>query len=230
MRGRVPAALLQAAGTRPRIALQVRHLYNPNLEDRWFFVPGIMANVVLIATMILTAMSIVRERELGTLERLMVTPLGHLELVLGKLLPVAALGLLDVALVTAVAVLWFEVPFRGSYAALLLVSALYLVSTLGIGLIISSFARTQQQAMLTAFLVIMPLVILSGFAFPIANMPEPVQWLTWLDPLRHYLEVVRALFLKGSGLDAALPQLGAMALLGLAALALSALRLRRRLA
>ncbi|RMD79446.1 MAG: ABC transporter permease, partial [Gammaproteobacteria bacterium] len=226
--GQLAEALARAGGPAGPLRLEVRHLYNPNLEDRWFFVPGIMANVVLIATMILTAMSIVRERELGTLERLMVTPLGHLELLLGKLLPVAAIGLFDVTLITAVAVLWFGIPYRGSLLALFLGSALYLVGTLGIGLIISSFARTQQQATLTAFFVIMPLVILSGFAYPIANMPEPIQWLTVADPLRYFLVVVRGLFLKGSRLDELLPELGAMALLGCLALALSVLRLRRR--
>ncbi len=225
--GQLNRALQQAAATQPpRIELVERNWFNPNLEDRWYFIPGIMANVVLIATLILTAMSVVRERELGTLERLMVTPLGRLEFVIGKLLPVALIGLFDVLLIMVIATLWFEIPFRGSFPALLVGSLLYLLSSLGIGLLISTYTRTQQQAMLLAFFVIMPLVILSGFAFPIANMPRAVQWLTWLDPLRYYLVVVRDLFLKGSGLFDHGFEYAMMTLLGLASMGLSMLRMR----
>ncbi len=225
--GQLNRALQQAAARQPpRIELEERHFFNPNLTDRWYFIPGIMANVVLIATLILTAMGVVRERELGTLERLMVTPLGRVEFVIGKLLPVALLGLFDVVLILVIAVYGFHIPFRGSLLVLLAGSMLYLLSSLGIGLLISSYASTQQQAMLTAFFVIMPLVILSGFAFPIANMPEPVQWLTWADPLRYYLVVVRDVFLKGSGLLAHGFEFAMMTLLGLISMGLSMLRLR----
>ncbi len=224
--GQLGRALQAARPAALPIALVERNLYNPNRDDRWFFVPGIMANVVLIATLILTAMSVVRERELGTLERLLVTPLGRLEFLLGKLLPVAAIGLFDVALITVIAVFWFEVPFRGSLLALALGSGLYLLSSLGIGLLISSYAGTQQQAMLLAFFVIMPLVILSGFAFPIRNMPPEVQWFTWLDPLRYYLVVVRDGFLKGGGLLDHTFEYAMMAALGTLAMALSMRRLR----
>jgi len=225
--GQLNRALQQASATRPpRVELEERNWFNPNLEDRWYFIPGIMANVVLIATLILTAMSVVRERELGTLERLMVTPLGRLEFVIGKLLPVALIGLFDVLLIMVIATLWFEIPFRGSFPALLAGSTLYLLSSLGIGLLISTYSSTQQQAMLLAFFVIMPLVILSGFAFPIANMPEAVQWFTWLDPLRYYLVVVRDLFLKGSGLFDHGVEYAMMALLGVASMGLSMLRMR----
>ena len=211
---------------RPPLELVVRAWFNPNLDDRDYFVPGIMANVVLIATMLLTAMTVVRERELGTLERLMVTPLARIEFVIGKLVPVAFIGLFDVMLVTLIAVFWFEVPFRGEPLALLFGSMLYLMSTLGMGLLISSYAGTQQQAMLTAFFFIIPMVILSGFAFPIRNMPEWIQAITWLDPLRYYLVVIRDLFLKGGGVGAHLFEYGMMALLGSTALGLSMLRLR----
>ncbi len=224
--GQLQQILRQSQGQSPPLTLEERAWYNPSLEDRAYFVPGIMANVVLIATLILTAMSVVRERELGTLERLMVTPLGRLELLLGKLIPVAAIGLLDVALVTGIAVFWFDVPWRGSLAALFAGSALYLLSSLGIGLLISSLASTQQQAMLLSFFLIMPLVILSGFAFPIRNMPEAVQYLTWLDPLRYYLVVVRDLFLKGGGVADHAFEYGMMALLGMGTMSLSMLRLR----
>lgn len=208
------------------VMLEERAWYNSNLDDRDFFVPGVIANIVLISTMILTAMTVVRERELGTLERLMVTPVGRLEFILAKMLPVACVGLFDVLLVTLVAVFWFDVPFRGDPFALLLGSVLFLMSTLGLGLLISTFSSTQQQAMLLAFFVIMPAVILSGFAFPINNMPRDVQWLTWLDPLRFYLVVIRDVFLRGGGIATHGLEYAMMALLGIIALSLSALRLR----
>jgi len=208
------------------VQLQERAWYNPNLEDREYFVPGIIATVVLVATMILAAMTVVRERELGTLERLMVTPLARLEFLAGKMIPVACIGLFDVVLVTLLAIAWFRVPFRGDPSALLLGSVLYLTSTLGLGLLISSYSSTQQQAMLLGFFVIMPAIILSGFAFPIRNMPVGVQWLTFLDPLRYFLVVIRDLFLKGSGIFDHLFEYGMMALLGGAALLLSAIRIR----
>lgn len=210
----------------PPIQLVTRAWFNPNLDDRNYFVPGIMANVVLIATMLLMAMTVVRERELGTLERLMVTPLARLEFIIGKLVPVALIGLFDVALVTGIAVGWFGVPFRGEPLALLFASMLYLMSTLGMGLLISSYASTQQQAMLTAFFFLMPMVILSGFAFPIRNMPEWIQWLTYLDPLRYYLVVIRDLFLKGGGIGSHIFEYSMMALLGGSAMVLSMLRVR----
>lgn len=216
----------QRAGGQLPVQLQERAWYNPNLEDREYFVPGIIATVVLVATMILTAMTVVREREMGTLERLMVTPLARLEFLVGKMIPVACIGLFDVVLVTVLAIAWFKIPFRGDPSALLLGSVLYLTSTLGLGLLISSYSSTQQQAMLLGFFVIMPAIILSGFAFPIRNMPEGVQWLTFLDPLRYFLVVIRDLFLKGSGIFDHLFEYGMMALLGATALLLSALRIR----
>jgi ABC-2 type transport system permease protein len=213
-------------GRHPPIEVVTRAWFNPNLDDRDYFVPGIMANVVLIATMLLTAMTVVREREQGTLERLMVTPLARVEFIIGKLLPVALLGLFDVLLVTAIAVGWFGVPYRGEPLALLFASMLYLMSTLGMGLLISSFSSTQQQAMLTAFFFLMPMVILSGFAFPIRNMPDWIQAVTYLDPLRYYLVVIRDLFLKGGGVFSHPFEYEMMALLGSVALGLSMLRAR----
>ena len=215
-----------STNSRPPIRLEERAWYNPNLEDREYFIPGIIATVVLVATMLLTAMTVVREREMGTLERLMVTPLARLEFLIGKMIPVACIGLFDVTLVTLLAVLWFNVPLRGELLALLLGSVLYLMSTLGLGLLISSYASTQQQAMLLGFFVIMPAIILSGFVFPISNMPEGVQWLTFIDPLRYFLVIIRDLFLKGSGIFDHLFEYGMMTLLGTAALALSMARIR----
>ncbi len=212
--------------SKPPIELVTRAWFNPNLDDQYYFIPGIMANVVLISTMILVAMTVVRERELGTLERLMVTPLARLEFVIGKLVPVALIGLLEAALVTIITVGWFGVPFRGDPLALLLGSILFLMSTLGMGLLISSYASTQQQAMLTAFFFLIPMVILSGFAFPIRNMPEWIQYVTYLDPLRYYLEIIRDLFLKGGGITSHPFQFGMMALLGITAMGLSLARVR----
>ena len=208
------------------LRMEDRAWYNPNLQDRDYFVPGIIATVVLVATMLLTAMTVVREREMGTLERLMVTPVARLEFLVGKMIPVACIGLFDVVLVTVLAILWFEVPFRGEPLSLLLGSVLYLMSTLGLGLLISSYASTQQQAMLLGFFVIMPAIILSGFAFPIRNMPEGVQWLTYLDPLRYFLVIIRDLFLKGGLFSDHLFEYGMMSLLGIVTLLLSVFRIR----
>ncbi|HTR57961.1 MAG TPA: ABC transporter permease [Casimicrobiaceae bacterium] len=210
----------------PPVTVEERAWFNPNLEDRWFFIPGIMANVLFVSTMMLTAMMVVREREMGTLERLMVTPVGRFEFLIGKMTPVACVGLFDVALITTVALAWFGVPLRGGIAALIVASLFLLASTQGLGLLISSYAATQQQAMLSAMFFIMPMTVLSGFAFPIRNMPQSVQLLTWIDPLRYYLVVVRDIFLKGGGVSDHPFEYAMMLLLGAAALALSAARVR----
>ncbi|MFO1370858.1 MAG: ABC transporter permease [Candidatus Competibacteraceae bacterium] len=215
-----------SAGIEPPVRIEERAWFNENLDDRPYFVPGIIANIVLITTVILTAMTVVRERELGTLERLLVTPVARLEFLLGKMAAVAAVGLFDVALISFIAVVWFDVPFRANVVGLFVGSLLFLMSSLGIGLLISSYAETQQQAMLLAFFVIQPMVVLSGFAFPIQNMPEGVQWLTWLNPLRYYLVVIRDIFLKGSGMGAHGFEYAMMALLGGGALLLSLARVK----
>jgi ABC-2 type transport system permease protein len=151
---------------------------------------------------------------------------ARLEFLIGKMIPVACIGLFDVALVMVLAILWFKVPFRGDLLALFLGTLLYLMSTLGLGLLISSYSSTQQQAMLLGFFVLMPAIILSGFAFPISNMPQSVQWLTFLDPLRYFLVIIRDLFLKGSGIVDHLFEYGMMVLLGTMTLLLSMLRIR----
>lgn len=215
-----------SAGIEPPVQIEERAWFNENLDDRPYFVPGITATIVLITTVILTAMTVVRERELGTLERLLVTPVARLEFLVAKMAAVASVGLFDVILISLIAVVWFDVPFRGNMIGLLAGSLLFLMSSLGIGLLISSYAETQQQAMLLAFFIIQPMVVLSGFAFPIQNMPEGVQWLTWLNPLRYYLVVIRDVFLKGSGIGAHGFEYGMMALLGAAALLLSLRRVK----
>jgi ABC-2 type transport system permease protein len=191
----------------------------------------VLALLLLLVTSMLAAMAIVREREVGTLEQLNVTPLRRWELIVGKLLPYGAIGFFDVLLVTAVAVFWFEVPLRGSLALLLAMSLLYLLCTLGLGLFISTISETQQQAMMTtAFFFLTPMIYLSGFVFPIENMPRIMQYGTYLIPLRYFLVIVRGIFLKGIGFDLLWPQAAAMAAWGSAMLLLAVSRSRKRMA
>jgi drug efflux transport system permease protein len=213
----------------PQVNLESRVWFNPDLRSRNYFVPGVVVNIITVITLMLTAMSIVREKEIGTMEQLMVTPIRPIELMLGKTLPFALVGFIDTALVIVAALLLFHVPFRGSAFLLLGAASLFLLTTLGAGLFISTISRTQQQAMMTTFLFFQPFFMLSGFAFPIRNMPEPVQYLTLLNPVRYFIEIVRGLFLKGSGITVLWPQLLALAIFGVVILSLSAMRFRKRL-
>ncbi|HLO25264.1 MAG TPA: ABC transporter permease, partial [Geobacteraceae bacterium] len=185
---------------------------------------------VLIITMLLSSMAVVREKEIGTMEQIIVTPISRTEFILGKTFPFVLIGFLDVALITAVAFFWFEVPIRGSLLLLFGATALFLMSSLGFGLFISTISNTQQQAMMSAFFFIFPAMLLSGFAFPIENMPEPVQWLTYINPLRYYLVIIRGVFLKGVGMDILWQQLAALACLGFAILTFAVNRFRKTLA
>jgi ABC-2 type transport system permease protein len=206
----------------------VRVWYNPQLVSKDFMVPGVLALLLMLITSNLSAMAIVRERELGTLEQLNVTPLGRFELIMGKLLPYGMLGFIDVLLVMAVAVFWFQVPLLGSPALLLAASVVYLLCTLGLGLFISTISSTQQQAMMTStFFFLVPMIYLSGFIFPIENMPVIIQWITTLIPLRYYLIIVRGIFLKGVGFDLLWPHFAAMGAWGVTVLALAAARSRK---
>jgi ABC-2 type transport system permease protein len=225
-------AALSGRGTaQPLIEADIRVWFNPGLESRVFMIPGILALVLLVVTVNLSAMAIVREKELGTLEQLNVTPLARWELIAGKLLPYAALGMIDVFLVIAVAVGWFEVPLRGSLMLLLGMCLVYLLSTLGLGLFVSTISHTQQQAMMTAsFFFLLPMIFLSGFIFPIENMPTWIQPLTYLIPLRYFLVILRGIFLKGIGLEVLWPQALALLAWGLAILTLATLRSTKRLA
>lgn len=220
----------EAAGPMtPGIDGRIRVLFNPELESRNFMVPGVLALLLMIVTTNLTSMAIVREREQGTLDQLYVTPIGRSELVLGKLLPYGLIGLVDVVLVVAIAVFWFEVPLRGSILLLFAGSLAYLLCTLGLGLFVSTISSTQQQAMMTAtFFFLVPMIYLSGFVFPIENMPQVVQWVTTIIPLRYFLVIVRGVFLKGVGIEILWPQLVAITLWGVTVLGLAALRSRRR--
>ncbi len=211
------------------VTVQTRAWYNPNLESRNFFVPGIIAMIVMLVTLLLTSMAVVREKELGTMEQLMVTPIRPTELIIGKTLPFALVGLADVVLVTVVGVFWFQVPIRGSVLLLFLATCLFLLSSLGIGLFISTVSGTQQQALMGTFFFFAPAVLLSGFNFPIENMPGWIQALTHLNPLRYFLVVIRGVFLKGNGLTILWPQLVALAILGASVMGLSVTRFRKRL-
>jgi drug efflux transport system permease protein len=223
------ATLAAEQGERPTtIEGRVRVWFNPELESRDFMVPGVLALLLLVITANLSSMAIVRERELGTLEQLYVTPLGRWELIVGKLLPYGLIALVDVLLVVAVAVLWFEVPLRGSFSLLFAMSLLYVLCTLSLGLFISTISDTQQQAMMTAtFFFLTPMIYLSGFIFPIENMPAVIQPITYLIPLRYFLVIVRGIFLKGIGLDLLWPQAAAMGAWGVVVLSLAVARSRK---
>jgi ABC-2 type transport system permease protein len=213
----------------PSVEMQQRPWYNPDLDSRWFFVPGVIGSLTFITIVNLTAFGIVREREIGTLEQIMVTPIRPAEFILGKTVPFFLIGLTEVALVALVGALWFQVPFRGSPLALLAGTSLFLISSLAIGLLISTLCSTQQQAFASGFFFLTPAFTLSGFAFPITSMPKVMQWLTYLDPLRYYLIVLRGSFLKGTGLAILWPQMAAMAVLGALLLGISVLRFRKSL-
>ncbi|HUC61245.1 MAG TPA: ABC transporter permease [Alphaproteobacteria bacterium] len=220
------------AGPNPRpvqVTIEERPWYNPDLNGRWFFVPGVVGTLTLVTIVSLTASAIVREREVGTLEQIMVSPIRPAEFILGKTVPFFLIGLAEVALVAVFGTLWFRVPFVGDPLILLLGTSLFLLSTLGLGLLISTLCRTEQQAFASNFFVLNPMFILSGFAFPISSMPTALQWITYLDPLRYYLVVIRATFLKGVGLDALWPDMLGMALLGCGLLGISILRFRKSL-
>ncbi len=221
--GRAPAA--------PLVGSDIRVWFNPRLESRDFMIPGILALLLLVVTTNLSSMAIVREKELGTLEQLNVTPIARWELIVGKLLPYAVLGMVDVLLVIAVALGWFQVPLRGSILLLLAMCGVYLMTTLGLGLFVSSISKTQQQAMITtSFFFLLPMVFLSGFIFPIENMPDAIQPFTYLIPLRYFLVILRGIFLKGVGLETFWPDALALFAWGAVILVLATLRSSKRLA
>ena len=211
------------------VDLQHRTWFNPNFESRLFYVPGVIASIAFLIPIILTAQAIVRERELGTLEQIMVTPVHSWELMVGKTLPFALIGLLDVIMIALIGVFWFEVPLRGNPLVLLSGAVLFLMSSVAIGLFISTICSTQQQAQISTFFFVMPAFTLSGFAFPIENMPEWIQYLTYANPLRYFLVIIRGVFLKANGLDILWPQMVALAVLGGLMILLSSLRFQKRL-
>ncbi len=208
------------------VNLQVVPWFNAGLEDTWFFIPGIIGSLTLMQVVSLTAFAIVREREVGTLEQILVSPIRSVEFILGKTVPFFLIGLADIALVCAIGILWFKVPFVGDPAVLLAGSTLFLLAVVGMGLLLSTYSHTQQQAFALNFFFVNPFFILSGFAFPIAAMPKALQWFTLINPLRYFLIVIRAVFLKGVGFAVLWPDLTAMAALALVMLAVSVVRFR----
>lgn len=221
--------LARAGRDGPPARLALRAWFNPNLESRWFIVPGIVGVLTLVVTMVVTALSVAREREQGTFDQLLVTPLRPVEILIGKAVPGLLIGTLEASLIILLAVYWFGVPLRGEPAALYAGLLLFVLSGIGVGLMISSLAATLQQALLGAFLFLVPAVILSGFATPIENMPPAVQALTYLNPLRYFMIILRGVFLEGLPLARLTDQLWPMALIGLASLSAAGWLFRHRL-
>jgi ABC-2 type transport system permease protein len=217
-------------GRVPGVDLRVRAWYNPNLESRVYNVPGVVGNLMMLMSLLLTTLAVVRERELGTLEQLMVSPLTPAEMIVGKTLPVVGIAMVDLGIITVVATLWFHIPLRGSLALLCLVSLVYVVCGLGIGLLISTISSTTQEAFMTMFMFFLPAMILSGFFFPIENMPVGFQYLSLIDPVRYYVEAVRAIFLKGAGIGALWPEIVALAVMGGLILWFASTRFRKTVA
>jgi drug efflux transport system permease protein len=224
---RVPGGVRTATG---RYELVPRVWYNPDLKSRWFYVPAVIAMVLMLVTMILPSMAVVREKEIGTLEQLSVTPLKSWQLVLGKLIPFLILGLLDMLLVTGLVTGLFHVPLRGSLLVLAFLTFLFLLCTLGLGLLVSTMVRTMQQAMgLCVFVLMVPMIYLSGLIFPVENMPRGFQIASAVIPVKYYANVLRGVFLKGSGLDVLWPEALALLGIGLTVLTLASLRFRKSL-
>ncbi|MFA5143623.1 MAG: ABC transporter permease [Candidatus Omnitrophota bacterium] len=213
----------------PSVELRDRPWFNGNLISRDYYLPGVIATIVTMMSLLLTAMAIVKEKEIGTMEQLIVSPLKPLELIMGKLFPFAILALIQICLITILGVFWFHVPLRGNILLLLFCTCIYLFTSLGIGLFISTVSATQQEAMMSVFLFFMPTVLLSGFAYPIANMPQIVQWITFFNPLRYFMVVIRSIFLKGVGLEVLWVQLVPLFVMGLAVITISAMKFRKSL-
>jgi ABC-2 type transport system permease protein len=213
----------------PPAHLEMRSWFNPNLESRWFIVPGIVGLLTLVVTMIVTALSVAREREQGTFDQLLVTPLRPVEILIGKALPGFVIGLIEASFIIVITVYWFEIPLRGNLLTLYTGLVLFLLSAVGVGLMISSLAVTQQQGMLGAFLFLVPAIILSGFATPIANMPTAVQYITLVNPMRYFMQILRGVFLEGVSFQVLVPQFWPMAVIGVLTLAAAAGLFRHRM-
>lgn len=232
-KSRLVAATMDAGGAIamevPQVNPSTRVWFNPDLKSRNYFIPGVIVNIITLVTLSLTAMAIVREKEIGTMEQLMVTPIRPTELIIGKTLPFVLVGIWDMLLVMGASLLIFHVPFRGNFWLLFGSTLLFLLTTLGAGLFISTVSRTQQQAMMATSLFFQPFFMLSGFTFPIRNMPQLAQWLTWLNPVRYFMEIVRGVFLQGAGITALWPQMMALAIFGVTILWLSVQRFHKKL-
>jgi ABC-2 type transport system permease protein len=223
----VQRAAADMAGAPPGITLAARAWYNPSLESRVYNVPAVMGVLLMLITMLLTALSVVREREMGTWDQLLVSPVSAMELMLGKTVPVALIGLVDLVLVSTAAILWFGIPFRGSVPVVVLAAIPFLLAGLSVGLIISTISKTQQEAFMSTFLVLMPALIFSGFMFPVSSMPDGFREATLVNPLRHFLVVVRSSFLKGTSFADHVPQYVALYLMAGVGLSVAVGRFRR---
>jgi ABC-2 type transport system permease protein len=208
---------------------ETRVWFNPALKSRISNIPAVVGLILLVTTVMLTSMSIVRERETGTIEQLIVTPIKPIELLIGKTIPFAVIGFVDVLLVISISYSWFKIPIRGNLLILFMAMIVYLFTMLGVGLFISTISRTQQQAMMSSFFFVMPSVLLSGFVFPIENMPRIIQYITYMNPLKYFLVIVNGIFLKGIGIEILWPQIAEMAALGTVILLVSINRFRKRL-
>lgn len=212
-----------------RIDERIRTWYNPNLDSEKFFIPGVVAFLILLTTLLFTSMAIIREREQGTMEQLIVTPIKPYELILGKSIPYVVIAFIQLVLVMLIAIFWFDIPFKGSILLLLVNAALFLLSAIGIGLFISTVSATQQQAMMITFFFLLPFFLLSGFVFPIANMPVVIQWFTHIIPLRFFLVIIRGIFLKGVGIAVLWPEMLHLLIIGIIVFSLAVKRFKKRL-
>lgn len=212
-----------------QINMESRAWFNENLESRNFYIPGIITTIMTLVTLTMTSMSIVREKEVGTMEQILVSPIKKIEFILGKTIPFSLIAYVDVILILTVATFWFEVPLRGSILLLFVAVTFYLFTILGIGFFISTISQTQQQAMMGTFFFYFPMVLLSGFLFPIGNMPESIQWVTYINPLRYFISFIRSLFLKGVGFEILWPQIIALAIMGLGSIWFATKRFQKTL-
>ncbi len=223
------AVYLTQSDVSPRVDLRDRRWFNENLESRNYYLPGVIVLIVTIMSLLLSAMAVVREKEIGTMEQLIVSPLQPFELIIGKIVPFGIIAMLQVTIITAVGVLWFGVPLRGSIPLLFISTVLYLLTTLGAGLFISTICNTQQEAMMSVFLFNFPMTLLSGFAYPIANMPKIIQYLTIINPQRYYIVIIRNIFLKGVGINVLWDEMLALLVIGVFVITMSSLRFQKRL-
>ena len=219
----------QSAAVQPPLEVSTQVLYNPDLIDAYFMIPGVIGTILYSLTSMLTANAIVRERERGTIEQLIVTPIRSWELIVGKILPYIFLAFLNTLTVLAIGHWWFGVPIRGDLSLILALSGLFLLTSLGIGLLASTFAKTQQEAMLVVFMLLLPAIFLSGFFFPLEAMPEVLQWISRIIPLRYYLVIIRSLLLKDIGLAALQDDIFALTIFGVTLMTAASLRFRKRL-
>ena len=226
---RLRRAAPQLASFMPQVQLETRPWFNEGLDSQWYFVPGVIGNLMLIMVMMLTAFAVVREREIGTLEQVMVTPIRRWEFILGKTLPFFLIGAFDSTMIAILGTMWFGVPFRGNVAVLALGLTAFILSALGLGLFLSTISATQQQAMIASFFFNMPMITLSGFGTPISSMPPFFQKLSYINPMTHVMVVLRSVYLKGVGLEVLWPNIAAMAGLAALLLGVSVLRFHKSL-